>query len=178
MEAECNLWSLRLFICTTHTMVSTEKFRERLLFWVLSYAIRGFMISGVSHINLSVQDLETSFHFYTRVLDLKPLAKWKEGAYLLAGDLWFCLNLDPKTRVGPLPEYTHIAFCVSSQDFHSVSTAIVRSGSVIWKRNSSPGYSFYFLDPDGHKLELHVSDWKTRVQVAKEENWESMEFYV
>ena len=136
------------------------------------------MISEVNHINLSVRDLEVSFHFYTEVLGFKPLAKWREGAYLLAGTLWFCLNLDPTTRAEPLLEYTHIAFSISSQDFSLLSKAIIDAGVVIWKKNTSPGDSLYFLDPDGHKLELHTSDWKARIQIAKEENWEGMEFFV
>ena len=136
------------------------------------------MISGVNHINLSVRDLEASFRFYSKVLKFKPLAKWKEGAYLLAGDLWFCLNLDPNTRTAPLPEYTHIALSISPEDFHRVSKTIIDAGAILWKQNSSPGNSLYFLDPDGHKLELHVSNWQARIQAAKEEVWEGVEFYV
>lgn len=136
------------------------------------------MISGISHINLSVQNLETSFSFYSQVLGLKPLARWTDGAYLLAGGLWFCLNQDSKTRTGPLPEYTHIAFKVPTEAFQKLSSAISNAGAIIWKDNSSPGDSLYFLDPDGHKLEIHVSDWQTRIQIAKKEKWEEMEFFV
>ena len=50
------------------------------------------MISGVNHITLSVIDLDKSFKFYTEVLSCKPVAKWKRGAYLLAGNLWLCLS--------------------------------------------------------------------------------------
>lgn len=53
------------------------------------------MILGFNHLNLSVSNLETSFNFYTQKLNFKPLAKWKRGAYLLAGDLWFTLSFDP-----------------------------------------------------------------------------------
>ncbi len=31
----------------------------------------------------------------------------------------------------------------------------------------------YFLDPDGHKLEIHVGDWKTRIESFKKKSWNS-----
>ncbi|MEL7226304.1 MAG: VOC family protein, partial [Cyanobacteria bacterium J06576_12] len=49
------------------------------------------MITGLNHVTLSVLDLDRSFEFYTQILSFQPLAKWKKGAYLLAGDLWFTL---------------------------------------------------------------------------------------
>ena len=43
------------------------------------------MIRGVNHITFSVRDLEVSFRFYTKVLGLRPVARWYKGAYLEAG---------------------------------------------------------------------------------------------
>ena len=37
-----------------------------------------------------------------------------------------------------------------------------------WQENRSPGDSFYFLDPNGHKLEIHVSDLDARVKTLKD----------
>jgi catechol 2,3-dioxygenase-like lactoylglutathione lyase family enzyme len=136
------------------------------------------MIKGISHINLSVSNLEVSWIFYKDILGFKPLAKWPEGAYFLAGDTWFCINLDVSTRTHPLPEYTHMAFSVEQADFDSIARKIKQSGTKIWKENSSPGDSLYFLDPDGHKLELHSSNWQTRIETAKQEQWEGMTFFV
>jgi catechol 2,3-dioxygenase-like lactoylglutathione lyase family enzyme len=62
------------------------------------------MITGINRITLSVLDLDRSFKFYTEVLGCKPIARWKQGAYLLAGNLWLCLFLDEKTRKVALPE--------------------------------------------------------------------------
>jgi hypothetical protein len=36
-----------------------------------------------------------------------------------------------------------------------------------WQENRSHGKSFYFLDPDGHKLEIHASDLRSRLEDLK-----------
>jgi catechol 2,3-dioxygenase-like lactoylglutathione lyase family enzyme len=126
------------------------------------------MINGLNHITISVRDLERSFSFYMRTLGLKPLMKHDRGAYLLAGDLWFCLSLDEQTRSEPLAEYTHFAFSVEQKDFAALSERIQNSGAKVWKENKSEGDSLYFLDPDGHKLEIHVGSWRSRLEAYRQ----------
>jgi catechol 2,3-dioxygenase-like lactoylglutathione lyase family enzyme len=134
------------------------------------------MITGVNHITLAVRDVERSFRFYVDVLGLKPLARWSHGAYLLAGDLWLCLSFDEQTRSSPHPDYTHVAFNVS--DFEGCSKSLESYGATIWRINQSEGPSVYFLDPDGHKLEIHDGDWQTRLQSMQDNPWEDgIEFF-
>jgi glutathione S-transferase fosA5 len=130
------------------------------------------MISGVNHITLAVRDVECSFRFYVETLGAKPLARWSKGAYLLAGDVWLCLSLDERTRTAPLPEYSHIAFSVPAAGFADAVARIGASGVAIWQDNRSEGASLYFLDPDGHKLEIHAGDWRTRLAAMKKDPWE------
>ncbi len=125
------------------------------------------MIRGLNHITLAVKNLDHSFSFYENVLGFKPRVKWIEGAYFEVGDLWFCLYKDSHTRIEPLSEYTHIAFSVHQNDFGKVVEQIKNSGAIVWKENKSEGDSLYFLDPDGHKLELHVGDLQTRLNVFR-----------
>ncbi|NER83349.1 MAG: glutathione transferase, partial [Leptolyngbya sp. SIO1D8] len=48
-----------------------------------------------------------------------------------------------------------------------------------WQNNRSEGASLYILDPDGHKLELHVGDWRSRLTAAKANPFtEEMEFFL
>lgn len=136
------------------------------------------MISGINHITIAIKDLNRSLEFYKEVLGFKPLMKHSKGAYLLAGDLWFCLDVDSSTRNEPLPEYTHFAFTVDQKYFNEMVIKIKNSGTKIWKENKSEGESFYFLDPDGHKLEIHVGTWKSRITSIKKNPWnETVEFF-
>ena len=125
------------------------------------------MISGVSHITFSVRNLETSFHFYKEVLGFEPAARWYKGAYFKAGSDWICLTLDAETRTASLPEYTHTAFAVSLADFPILVERLRTAGALCWQQNRSPGESFYFLDPDGHKLEIHTSTLSARLEAMK-----------
>jgi glutathione S-transferase fosA5 len=125
------------------------------------------MISGINHITLAVRDLEASFAFYKEILGLRPVAKWYKGAYFEAGHDWICLNLDADTRTGHLAEYTHIAFTVSSENFTTAVKRLRAAGAEQWQENRSPGESFYFLDPNGHKLEIHDSNLSARMRALQ-----------
>jgi hypothetical protein len=91
----------------------------------------------------------------------------QKSAYFLAGDLWFCIEEDPTARAQCLPEYTHIAFSVSQNDFQTIANKIRAANTSIFKENKSEGDSIYFLDPTGHKLEIHVGNWKSRLEAYR-----------
>lgn len=136
------------------------------------------MLQDMNHITLAITDIQRSFTFYREVLGLKPLCLWDKGAYFLVGNFWFCLNVDEKRQ--PSPCYTHYAFTVSQNDFDEITARITQSGAYVFKENTSPGESLYFLDPDGHKLEIHASNWKERVAIKKENPglWKNVEWFV
>ncbi|MDB9305879.1 MULTISPECIES: fosfomycin resistance glutathione transferase [Cyanophyceae] len=136
------------------------------------------MITAINHITLSVANIEESFNFYTQVLGCQAIAKWQQGAYLIAGNLWLCLSLDSHTRTNPATEYTHIAFSISEHDFQEYSDRLLKLGIQQWKQNTSEGDSIYILDPDHHKLELHVGNLSTRIAAIKKSPYENIEFFV
>lgn len=136
------------------------------------------MITGLNHLTLSVSNLDRSFDFYQNTLGCKPLAKWKCGAYLLAGDLWLTLALDSNTNTEVSTEYTHYAFSVSSEAFNYYYQNIEQLSLKVWKDSTSEGDSLYILDPDNHKLELHVGNWQTRLAATKQNSYENMVFFV
>ncbi len=144
------------------------------------------MITGMNHVTLAVTNLDRSFQFYREVVGLKPLCRWHQGAYFLVGSsesepeqgFWFCLNVDTKHTANPC--YTHYAFSVSPENFDLMSKRIISSGAPIFKANTSPGSSLYFLDPDQHKLEIHACNWQARVEAKKQDPglWTDVEWFI
>lgn len=120
-------------------------------------------VAGLNHVTLAVADLDRSVSFYADVLGFELRAIWANGAYLDAGTLWLCLSQDPQAVHARRDDYTHFALDASANDFEALA-ARVRLMSDIWKENRSEGASLYFLDPDGHKLELHVGSLATRLE--------------
>lgn len=119
------------------------------------------MIRGLNHLTLAVSDLDRSLAFYRDLLGLRVRAVWSEGAYLEAGALWLCLSLDPACQ-GERRDYTHVAFDVAVEDFPELARR-VSAVAASWKSNRSEGDSLYILDPDGHRLELHVGSLESRL---------------
>jgi catechol 2,3-dioxygenase-like lactoylglutathione lyase family enzyme len=136
------------------------------------------MIGALNHLTLSVRELDRSFAFYVNVLGFRPLARWLNGAYLLAGEeTWICLTLaasaQPELRSG----YTHAAFSVTPAAFAAATVRIRASRAPEWQADSSEGASLYFLDPDGHKLEIHAGDWRLRLAACRARPYQGMVFY-
>ncbi|HEV2570629.1 VOC family protein [Methylocella sp. CPCC 101449] len=119
-------------------------------------------VTGLNHITLAVSDVGRSLTFYRDLLGLAVRAVWSDGAYLEAGSLWLCLSHDDEARTSPHPDYTHLAFSVSETEYVDLSKRLVAE-CVVWKDDKSEGASTYFLDPDGHKLEIHIGSLETRL---------------
>ncbi|WBM72803.1 fosfomycin resistance glutathione transferase [Buttiauxella sp. WJP83] len=132
------------------------------------------MLTGLNHLTLAVSDVARSFDFYVHQLGFTPRAKWAKGAYLSLGDLWLCLSLD---TVDDKRDYTHYAFTISEPYIVSFREKLRAARIVEWKDNTSEGASLYFLDPDGHRLEVHSGGLETRLQACKEKPYEGMIFY-
>lgn len=135
------------------------------------------MIKGINHITLAVKDFETSFEFYKEILGVRPVVKWKNGAYLTVGDTWIALHQDPAVTEAERPDYSHIAFSCSSSDFKALKAKLMNYGCIQWSENVSEGDSFYFLDPDGHKFEIHVGDLQSRLKHMADHPWDRFEYY-
>jgi catechol 2,3-dioxygenase-like lactoylglutathione lyase family enzyme len=105
------------------------------------------MITGINHLTLTVQDLDRSFDFYQNTLGFKPLLKHPRGAYFLAGDLWFCLELASSVPSADPADDTHFAFSVEKTDFAFMAKRIRFSGAIIWKKINPRASRFTFWTP-------------------------------
>ncbi len=101
------------------------------------------MIKGVNHITLAVKNVDKSFEFYNEILGLKPVVKWENGAYLLAGDTWIALNQDSKVTESKRLDYSHIAFNCNSSDFQNLKSKLLHYGCIEWSKNESEGFTYY-----------------------------------
>ncbi|CAI8900441.1 Glutathione transferase FosA [Pseudomonas sp. IT-347P] len=135
------------------------------------------MLTGLNHLTLAVSDLHRSLAFYRDVLQLRVEATWDTGAYLSLPGLWWCLSLDPLRKAEASVDYTHYAFSLDAADFSGFVQRLKAANVQEWRDNRSEGASFYFLDPDGHKLEAHVGDLASRLAACRQKPYAGMRFY-
>jgi len=135
------------------------------------------MLSGLNHLTLAVADVQRSLRFYHELLRLQLDATWDNGAYLSLPGLWLCLSLDPLRDPTLAVDYTHYAFSTHPRDFDALVECLRAAGVQEWRDNRSEGASYYFLDPDGHKLEVHVGDLASRLQACRDKPYTGMKFY-
>ncbi|MBW7981568.1 fosfomycin resistance glutathione transferase [Enterobacillus tribolii] len=134
------------------------------------------MLHGLNHLTLAVTDLAVSFAFYSQLPGFRPRARWRGGAYFSCGELWLCLSVDPLRRKDT-PDYTHYAFSVAPQAFALTARQLRAAGVTEWKENRSEGDSLYFLDPDGHRLEIHSGDLDSRLAACRARPYQDMVFF-
>ncbi|MDN6859863.1 fosfomycin resistance glutathione transferase [Pseudomonas sp. CAN2814] len=135
------------------------------------------MLAGLNHLTLATADLSRSIRFYQEALGARLRARWAAGAYLAVGDLWLCLSLDEARQQGAGRDYTHYAFSVAPADFAALRERLLAVPVQAWKDNSSEGDSFYFLDPDGHRLEIHVGTLESRLAECRRHPYRDMQFF-
>ena len=137
------------------------------------------MLKSLNHLTLAVSDIASSVGFYHHLLGLPLHARWDNGAYLSCGDLWLCLSLDAQRHhIAPQEsDYTHYAFSLDENDFAAFVARLADAGVTSWKENKSEGESFYFLDPDGHKLEAHVGSLAQRLAACRAKPYKGMVFF-
>jgi catechol 2,3-dioxygenase-like lactoylglutathione lyase family enzyme len=124
------------------------------------------LIQGINHLTLAVSDLNRSLHFYLDVLGMQGHVRWDTGAYLSFGDVWLCLSLS-KVAMAPAQNYSHLALDIAADHFPSFVARLRQAGAVEWQQNQSEGDSCYFLDPDGHQLEIHCGSLQSRLAALK-----------
>lgn len=66
---------------------------------------------------------------------------------------------------------------VAPKAFHEI-IAQLKAANLFSFKESKDVNSFYFLNPDGYKLELHIGSWQERIAEKKINPWEGAEFFI
>ncbi|MCL2197476.1 MAG: FosX/FosE/FosI family fosfomycin resistance hydrolase [Defluviitaleaceae bacterium] len=134
------------------------------------------MIS-ISHITLTVRDLEHSSEFYKKIFQAKEIYSSGENTFSIAkekffliGEIWLCLMQGEQT----IPRtYNHIAFQIKESDLNTYAAKIKQAGAEIKPtrpRIPGEGRSIYFYDLDNHLFELHTGTLQERLAAYSTHN--------
>ena len=129
-------------------------------------AARGFTLQGIDHVALAVRDVSASARWYEEVLGLKRRYEAAWGDYpAVVGVGTTALALFPVEGDTPQPRpgrdvlaMRHAAFRVDADNFLRARDALMRRAIAFTSQHHGISQSIYFLDPDGHELEITTYD--------------------
>jgi catechol 2,3-dioxygenase-like lactoylglutathione lyase family enzyme len=135
------------------------------------------MLQSLNHLTLAVSDLQKASPSGTscwadapRPLEYRGLSHLRRSVGLPVVRRGAPVCAAAGERLHPLRVYR------GGTDFEPFSHKLEQAGVTVWKQNKSEGASFYFLDPDGHKLELHVGSLAARLAACREKPYAGMVF--
>ncbi|OCA12881.1 FosB/FosD family fosfomycin resistance bacillithiol transferase [Mammaliicoccus sciuri] len=130
------------------------------------------MIRSINHICYSVSNLNESIYFYKDILCGDLLLIGETTAYFDIGGLWVALNEEKDILRNEIQySYTHTAFTIDESEYNSWYRWLKKNNVNILEgrtRDVRDKKSIYFIDPDGHKLELHTGTLENRMNYYKD----------
>lgn len=111
-------------------------------------------IAHLDHVEILVKDKAASEAWYKKALGLKRryLKEWGEGWVVLgAGSSWILLAEPDRGRK---VQRQHFAFQVSMAEYGLAKKELAAQGIDLSEEDHGVSRSFYFADPDGHRLEI------------------------
>ena len=113
---------------------------------------------GLTHLSLTVKDLERTLRFYKRVLGAKVTWRGEGSAQLETPGCHDVLVFEEGTRaVGKTGGVRHFGFrLVDPKDIDkAVKDAVAAGGRLLSRGEHAVGYPFaYVADPDGYQVEI------------------------
>ncbi len=133
------------------------------------------MVLGLSHITLTVKDLEIASEFFIEIFDAKEVYSsgdktfsLSKEKYFMIGDVWICIM---QGEPPAFHTYEHIAFKIEEVELEGYIAKIKNAGAKIRQgrpRVEGEGKSLYFYDFDNHLFELHTGDLEDRLATYTE----------
>ena len=120
----------------------------------------------IDHIGLNVRNLEISFAFYNKVFDFSIFHKWPTTWMIKKDELKIGLFERPTARPICVLDNTitisHFAFRTDKAGFVDAQNALTKLGvSFDPPVDTGVAFAIFFLDPDGHQIEVTTFDRST-----------------
>ena len=123
-------------------------------------------LEGLDHVALAVSDVRASATWYCEVLGLERLHETEWGDFpAMVGTGGTMIALFPVKGVEPKPPpgkdvlaMRHVAFRADAANFASARGELTERGIEFEFQDHTLSHSIYFVDPDGHELEITTYD--------------------
>jgi catechol 2,3-dioxygenase-like lactoylglutathione lyase family enzyme len=120
-----------------------------------------FTVEGLDHVAIAVRDVRASAAWYQEVLGLRRMHEDAWGDYPAfvgmgaTGIALFPVKGPPQPPPGrDVLAMRHLAFRVDRRNFDAARRALGGRGIAFTAQHHGISESIYFVDPDGHELEL------------------------
>ena len=113
------------------------------------------VIESISHLGLTVSNLENSIKFYRDLFDFEVIENNSSQALIKEGEIIISLNEAEKFKIQENLK-NRVSFIVDEDDFEDAVDELneKKIPIVSGPENIRKGQSVVFLDPDGNQIEL------------------------
>jgi catechol 2,3-dioxygenase-like lactoylglutathione lyase family enzyme len=113
------------------------------------------VIESISHLGLTVSNLENSIKFYRDLFDFEVIENNSNQALIKEGEIIISLNEAEKYKTQESSK-NRVSFIVDEDDFEDAVDELneKKIPIVSGPENIRKGQSVVFLDPDGNQIEL------------------------
>ncbi|MEE8524127.1 MAG: VOC family protein [Thermoanaerobaculia bacterium] len=118
-----------------------------------------FRVERLDHVELFVRDLEAAVSWYRRVLGLEEIRRWDPHPVMIGrGGTMLALfrdRGDEEPRAPALGNFRRVAWLTDGAGFEAAQSHLKELGVAFDGPIDHDGpRSIYFVDPDGHPLEI------------------------